>query len=440
MSKPLVAVVRYENPLDSVKKTVELCRGLENLPANANVFIKPNIVFWTMATVFPKWGVITTSRVVEDMVILLKEHGVKNITIGEGSVTMKLNDTQTIAHAFDSLGYNRLKERYGVNCVNILERPFEELDLGDGVELSFNTDILESDFVVNLPVLKTHAQTVISLGVKNLKGVIDIRSRKKCHSADPEKNLHFMVARLADKMPPMFTLIDGIYANERGPSMDGRIVRTNLLIGSNDALAADFVGAKILGYLPSDIPHLSYAAKNHGRNPDLSDIEVTGESIEDVSTPLQYDFPYNEEGTLPVPLELKGIKGVSYRKYDLTMCTYCSGLNSIILTAIAAAWKGKPWDSVEVLTGKSMTPSPNSKKTILLGKCMCKLHKDNPDIQEMIPVNGCPPQPKVIIKAFHKAGIDIDPGLLENMEHLPGFLMERYRKRPEFEESFFQVE
>ncbi len=439
MNKPVVAVVKYETPLDSVQKTVELCQGLDNLPANASVFIKPNIVYWTMAAVFPKWGVITTSRVVEDMVILLKEHGVKNITIGEGSVTMKPDDTQTIAHAFEYLGYGRLKQRYGVNYVNVFERPFEKLDLGDGIELSFNTDILESDFVVNLPVLKTHAQTIVSLGIKNLKGVIDIPSRKKCHNADPGKDLNFMVARLSDKMPPMFTLIDGIYANERGPAMDGRIVRTNLLIGSGDVLAADFVGAKILGYLPSDVPHLLHAAGNHDRKPDLSDIEVTGENIEDVSTHLQYDFPYNKEGTLPLPLEMKGIKGISYRKYDLSMCTYCSGLNSVILTAIATAWKGEPWDSVEVLTGKNMAPLPDSKKIILLGKCMCKLHKDNPNIKDMIRVNGCPPQPGAIVKAFHKAGIDINPGMIENMDQLPGFLMQRYQKRPEFDESFFKA-
>ena len=69
MSKTLVSIVKYEKPLESVRKAVELCRGLDHLPANARVFIKPNIVFWTKATNFPKYGVITTSRVVEDMVM-----------------------------------------------------------------------------------------------------------------------------------------------------------------------------------------------------------------------------------------------------------------------------------------------------------------------------------------------------------------------------------
>jgi hypothetical protein len=50
----LVSIVRYEKPLESVRKAVELAKGLENLPAKAKVFIKPNIVFWTRTVPFPK--------------------------------------------------------------------------------------------------------------------------------------------------------------------------------------------------------------------------------------------------------------------------------------------------------------------------------------------------------------------------------------------------
>jgi len=117
-----VAIVRYETPYESVKKAVELSGGLENLPFNAKLFIKPNIVFWTKEVNFPKWGVITTSRVVEDMVMLLKERGIDDITIGEGTVLFNPKDKDTVAHAFESLGYNALKKRYGVRLLNIFEK------------------------------------------------------------------------------------------------------------------------------------------------------------------------------------------------------------------------------------------------------------------------------------------------------------------------------
>jgi len=376
-------------------------------------------VFWTKEVNFPKWGVITTSRVVEDMVMLLKDRGIDDITIGEGTVLFNPKDKDTVAHAFESLGYNALKKRYGVKLLNVFEGRFEKTDLGDGVELSFNADILHSDLVVDLPVLKTHAQTVISLAIKNLKGTIDIPSRKKCHSPDPAKDLNFMISKLADKMPPIFTLIDGIYSNERGPSFDGKLRRSNILIASNDILSADFVGTKVLGYEPAEIPHLVHAANFRRRPLDLSDMEIIGESLDNVTSRHEYSFPYNESQTLPLPME--------------------PGINGVILTALAYAWKKKPWDDVEVLSGKTMTPTPGMKKTILLGKCMYQANKNHPDIREMIAVKGCPPNPKDIVSAFHQAGIELNPSLFENIEKLPGALMDRYKNKPEFDEGFFRI-
>ena len=441
MDKSVVAIVRYESPLESVRKAVELSGGLDGLSADAKVFIKPNVVFWTKAVPFPKWGVITTSRVVEDMVVLLKERGVDHITIGEGMATMDPKDRETPAHAFENLGYNVLKRRYGVKVLDVLQRPFEKVDLGEGVVLNFNTDILHSDFVVDLPVLKTHNQTMVSLGIKNLKGIIDINSRKKCHSADPKKDLNYMIARLPDRLPPLFALLDGIYTNERGPNFDGRMRHSRVLVASRDVLSADMVGARVLGYEPSDVPHLVQAARNRGRAPDLSDVELVGERLEEVASRHEYDFVYSEteNGTMPLPMAKQGIKGLTYRKYDLSMCTYCSGLNGLILTAIRNAWKGEPWDDIEVLTGKMMKPTPGKKKTILMGKCIYQAHKNNPDILEMIPVKGCPPKVDAVMDALKRAGIDVNPALFEHVDQMPGFFMQRYQGKPEFDESFFRI-
>jgi uncharacterized protein (DUF362 family) len=436
-----VAVVRYETPQASVRRAVELCRGLDHLPARANVFIKPNIVFWTRAVPFPKWGVITTTRVVEDMVILLKERGIDDITLGEGMVTSTPGDTQTPAHAFETLGYGLLKRRYGVKYVNIFERPFMTVDVGEGFRLNFNADAIESDFIVNLPVMKSHNQTIVSLGIKNLKGLIDIASRKRCHSMQPGRDLHAWVSRLADRMPPMFTLIDGIYSNERGPGFDGKMRRSNILIASADCLSADLVGAKLLGHDPAQVPHLADAAARRRRPTDLSDIDNPGEEIESMARYHEYDFQYatTEEGCLPVPMAKEGLKGIFYRKYDLSMCTYCSGINGVMLSGIRQAWNGTPWDGVEVLTGKAMQPTPGMRKTILVGKCMYRAHKDHPAIRELIAVKGCPPKPKDLLGALRQAGIEADPAWFEKMDQLPGLFMARYAGRPEFEEGHFRA-
>jgi Ni,Fe-hydrogenase III small subunit len=86
-----------------------------------------------------------------------------------------------------------------------------------------------------------------------------------------------------------------------------------------------------------------------------------------------------------------------------------------------------------------MKPTPGMNKTILLGKCMCDSNKDHSDINEMIPIRGCPPQPKSIVKALQKAGVGIDPAFFEDSEKGPGLLMSRYEGKPEFDESFFNV-
>ncbi|MFW9772562.1 MAG: DUF362 domain-containing protein, partial [Candidatus Thorarchaeota archaeon] len=268
MSRTTVSIVKYEKPLDSVRKVIELVDGFKNLPIDGKIFIKPNLVYWNRHCDFPKWGMLTTSRVVEDVVKLLNQRGVKDIAIGDGIITDDPDDRETPKDAFEKLGYNLLKERYGVKLYDTFERPFERIELREGVSVKMNSDMLHSDFLIDIPVLKTHAQCVVSLGIKNLKGLINIASRKKFHGADPKFNLHYNVAQLANKIPPSLTIIDGIYTLERGPTFDGKAHRSDILLASTDILSADMVGAKLLGINPQDVPHLVQAAKDRNRSVD----------------------------------------------------------------------------------------------------------------------------------------------------------------------------
>ena len=269
MSKHRVAIIKYRNKIKSVKKAIELSDAFSKISDNDKVFIKPNIVYWSVEPFYPKYGVVTTSRVVEDTIIALKEHGITDITIGEGIVTLTPNDLETAHHAFETLGYNKFKKRYGIKVINVFERPFEKVDLGDGIELNFNTDALHSDIIVSIPVLKTHSQTKVSLALKNLKGLIDINSRKKCHTADTERDLEFFISRLSNKLPPTVAIIDGIYTNERGPNFDGKMRRKNVIVTSSDMFSADKVGAKILGYDPTDVRYFVHYAQENNRTIDL---------------------------------------------------------------------------------------------------------------------------------------------------------------------------
>jgi len=442
LSKSKVSIVKYEKPLESVRKLVDSINLFDEIPKDAKIFIKPNIVYWNRFSNFPKWGVITSSRIIEDVVVLLKERGIDDITIGEGIVTADVKDKETAADAFEKLGYNVLKEKYGVKPINTFEHPFEKIDLGTGFKTKFSADALATDVVISIPVLKTHSQAKVTLGIKNLKGLIHYSSRKKFHSADPVKDLHYNVAQLPNKLKKVLTIIDGIYTLERGPAIDGKAHRKNILIASTDILSADIVGSKLLGIEPAEVPHLVQAAKDRNRPMDFSDIEILGESIENLASHHEWDFIYNEAGDLPLPLERLGVKGLKYHKYDSTLCTYCSGINGTLLSIIKGAWlarKGKPFDNVEFLNGKLQEPTPGMEKTVLFGQCQYNKHKDHPDIKEMIPIRGCPPSIDDVRSAFSQIGIELPSTMFQNTNKGAEVLMAKYKGRPEFEESFFQI-
>ena len=438
MEKHVVSIVKYKEPLESVRKVIDLAGGFVKLKPKLKVFIKPNIVYWNKLVPFPKWGMITTSRVIEDIIKLLMERDVKDITLGEGIITYDPKDKVTTAHAWETLGYNTLSQRYGLKVVNLFEQPYKKIDLGE-LSVNISAPALEADFFINVPVLKTHTQAVVSLGIKNLKGCLDMASRKKFHSEDPEKNLHYNIAKLATLFKPALTILDGIYTLERGPAMNGTAHRKDILVASTDMLSADLVGAKLLGFEPQNIPHLVLAARHYSRPTDLSDITIRGETIESLASHHEYEFLYNDTGDLPLPFVKLGMKGIKYRKYDDTMCTYCSDVNAIILNAIKFAWEGKPFDEIEVLTGKRMKPTPGMKKTILVGQCMYNKNKDDPAIREAIAIKGCPPLMENLREGLQKAGIELPDMFFANIDKAAGTFMAKYRDKPEFEEKFFRV-
>ncbi len=440
LAQKSVAIERYQKPFASVNQVVALSGVFNDLNSTDSVFIKPNIVFWSRRAIVPPWGVITTSRVIEDVVCHLKEQGVKQIKIGEGIITMDPQDRETAAHAFETLGYHSLQEKYGVQIVDVFSRPFRPIDFGDGIRLNLSADLLDADVVVSLPVLKTHAQTMVSLSQKNLKGCLDIKSRKRCHSDSPDLDLDSYIARLSCCIPKSCAIIDGIYTLERGPGFNGKARRSNLLIASQDLLAADLVGAAVLGIDPGKVPYLVKACHERGIEASVDTIQIVGAALEDVVQLHEWDFKYSASGDMPIHLEHLGVEGLSFPKYDSSLCTYCAGLTGLIQMAIANAWQGKPFDQVEILTGKMQPPQSSMHHTLLVGKCQVKLNQHHPDIYHPILVPGCPPDLKKLAKGLKEAGIEVDDKIFEHHDMAPALFMDRYEGQNEFSHRYYRVE
>jgi len=262
--KPIVSLVKYEKSPDSLREGIELCDGLSGLRPGMSALIKPNLVGWDNLFPFAPFGVYTTTRLVEDMIIILKEHGVDRITIGEGSVEIQ-KGIGTRA-AYKGLGYEALERKYGVTLVDFNESKSEAFEFHDGHKLHIAKEAIETDFFINFPVLKTHGQTKVSLGLKNLKGCLKVASKKLCHHADLD--LEYCFSFIADFVKPALTIVDGIYALEKGALHYGNAYRKDVIIASTDPLGADLVAAQSIGYAPADIVHFGHYGKRTGRSLD----------------------------------------------------------------------------------------------------------------------------------------------------------------------------
>ena len=168
--KPLVSLVQYTGSPDSLVEAIALCGGFEKLDSKARVLIKPNLVTWDDEFKIAPFGVFTTTRLVEDLVILLKDYGCRDISIGEGSVEFK-KGVGTM-DAYTGLGYNRIAKKYGIRLIDFNAGEFMMIKVKNGPTFHLAREAVKSDFLIDFPVLKTHAQSKVSLGLKNLKGCL----------------------------------------------------------------------------------------------------------------------------------------------------------------------------------------------------------------------------------------------------------------------------
>lgn len=428
-----VSLVKYTTSPDSLKQAIELCNGFAQLKQTDKVLIKPNLVAWD--DLFPPapYGVFTTTRLVEDLIIILKEFGCSDITIGEGSVEVK-KGVGTMA-AFAGLGYNELAKKYGVKLVDFNSSQATKCKVDDTTHLMIANEALESDFVIDFPVLKTHGQTKISLGLKNLKGCLKLTSKKLCHH--PELNLEYCFPFVADYVKPKLTIIDGIYALEKGALHFGNAYKKDIIIASTDILAADMVGAKVIGYDPTDIAHFVSFAKRHHKSLSLQDYEIKGEKLEEHIQPLKWDWAWTQDNTGPGIFAKMGVSGVALPKYDDTLCSGCSPIANMCNILVLSAFKGQPLPKVEILNGKKMQARQGYDKTILLGNCIIKANKNNPNMKEPVEVKGCPPDFEDVVNTLKACGLEVN-----EMAYL-GYMKqqsEKYNGKEGYDPSYYRAE
>ncbi|MBW2305816.1 MAG: DUF362 domain-containing protein [Deltaproteobacteria bacterium] len=430
----VVALVGYDGSARSVERAVESAGGLDGAQATSRVLVKPNLMGIDDSFPYPLFGVITTARVMEPLIRCLAEAGHSRITIGEGSVTGRATgiglDT---AEIFGRLGYNEFKKRYGVDLIDFNEGPFESIIL-NGHRVRVAAAALEADVLWTVPVLKTHGQTMVSLGLKNLKGCLQRVSKSRFH--EPGASLEGLIARLALKLNPAFCLIDGIYALERGPQITGKAWRTDLVIASRDVLSADWVGARLLGFEPRRVEHLRAYAELTDRADSTWGPSVLGLSVDEHRRPLNWDWHWREDNSGPAGWDRLGIRGIRFPNYDGTLCTGCSLVFGGLLSIVGGAYQRKAFCGDQFLTGKAMSADPAYGRAFLFGDCMVRAHRDNTSLAEAVPIQGCPPALDEAVRVMNAHGLQAS---MEDYARFRRHLASRYENRPEFRPEDFVV-
>ena len=264
---PIVAVVKGERSFDTVERAVNLAGGLKHL-VDRPVLIKVNFI--TRKT----WdtGATTDPMLVEALIRILKP--LTKVAIVESDATLTNADK-----AFEATGMIDVCKEYDVPFIN-LRRERDRVSVGvsgyDALsEIEFPKIVMESN-IISAAKLKTHAETQVTLGMKNMFGLIPDKFKGKYHFKGIEK----VIVDINSVVKPAFTLIDGFVAMEgRGP-VNGDPVKMDLVIAGMDPVATDAVAAKIMGFEPSKIYHIARA--NERGLGKIEDIEIVGEPIEKV--------------------------------------------------------------------------------------------------------------------------------------------------------------
>jgi len=374
-NKAKVAIVKYDGTFDSFTEALELCDGFDGHRAGDKVLLKPNIL-WGGTRHMPPYGRVTTSKIVEYVLQVLCDRGCADVTIGEGTIPNKELGSTTL-RGFDWSGIGRVAKRYGARLVDFNSKPYEEVQL-ENVGVKLSKWAIESDFLIDLPVLKTHLQTKISLGMKNLKGFLTLSSKKAFHRHE----LNRLIALLNTIVQPSLTIIDGIYGLERGPEFLGTPHRMDLIIAGKDVFYCDIVGAMVMGIKPDEVEYLKEFSSITGRTVSLDGVKVRGESIDQVAQKFEWRLSVEDI------LHQAGIEGLTVQEIGLSCCSGCGAILSLLTAVLTKDCPGVVLDRVEICTGGDVRAKGESRKVFLLGDCAVSANKD---LKHAVSIKGCPP-------------------------------------------------
>lgn len=359
MTKNQIMIIYGDKPYDMTKEILKKSGLKDLIPKGASIGIKPNILMQSL----PENGATTHPEIVEAIIDYLKENGYSNLLILEGAWIGDNTDK-----AFKYLGYDKISQRTGIPLLNTKKDKFRLLEYG-GISMEISETALNLDFLINVPVLKGHCQTMVTGAMKNLKGIISDNEKRHFHSL----GLHKPIAYLNKLICSDFVVMDGICGDldfEEG----GNPVQMNRIACAIDSVLIDSYEAVTLGYEPKEVPYIKLASEIGIGSNDIENAEII-----ELNKDLTKTNAKSSRKVKPLEKYIDERDACSACYANLIRALYrmsCEGsLNSIVKdkVCIGQAFKGK--------TGKGFG----------VGNCTCGLEKSIP---------GCPVKTMDIIKYF----------------------------------------
>jgi uncharacterized protein (DUF362 family)/NAD-dependent dihydropyrimidine dehydrogenase PreA subunit len=266
----LVLDAAYERMSEAVEQVIAGL-GLEGLLSSVRgkkVFIKPNM----LGPYGPERHVCTHPSLVREVVRRFRDAGAE-VMVGDNpgvsgyGVNERVARKNGIMEASEGCFYNAGAEP---RQVPMNSRFFSSMVV--------SKRMLDADYLISLPKMKTHSLTVLTAAIKNMFGILVGGCKSRVHAAasDPKDFGEALVDIYQVRVPDLH-IIDAVVVMEgNGPSA-GKLRPAGKLIASRNGLAADMVVSQMMNLEPLRVHHLRRAAER-GLGPNsISELELAGE-------------------------------------------------------------------------------------------------------------------------------------------------------------------
>jgi uncharacterized protein (DUF362 family) len=264
-----VSIIKGPRKHDTVFKALDLIDFKTIVKGWDRSLIKVNFI----TTKTWETGATTDPLVVEALIKKMQEFSI-DVMVIESDATVT-NATK----AFEITGMAEMCERNGIEWLNLrYEKDLVELPVPEPKtikKIKVPRLVAESK-IVSAAKMKTHSDTGVTLGMKNMFGLLPDKFKGRYHM----RGMHNVISDINAALKPSLTVIDGFVAMEgRGP-VQGTPLKMETIIAGVDVVATDATACRVMGFDPHKIGHIRMAHERGLGEIDL--IEVVGADIEEI--------------------------------------------------------------------------------------------------------------------------------------------------------------